>query len=207
MTEAVPVGVIDLGTGNLFSVLRGLERAGAKPTLVSTPREIAAMPRIVLPGVGSFADAARRAHAIGLAALLEDALAANHAVLGICLGMQLLFDEGEEDGPSPGLTLLPGRVVRLRGGDGVPVPHAGWQRLDVPAEHPLLADDETPWFYFSHSYRAEADPSCVVATAFHGELIPAIVARGRLYGIQPHPEKSGPAGHAFLRRFLTLELG
>ena len=205
MSEArVPVGVVDLGTGNLFSVLRGLERAGGEPHLVSSARDIAAHERLVLPGVGSFADASRRAHALGLAGLLADALQANRAVLGICLGMQLLFEEGEEEGPSRGLALLPGRVVRLRGGEGVTVPHVGWQRLEVTAPHPLLSEREAPWFYFSHSYRAETDASYVVATALHGESIPAIVARGRLFGIQPHPEKSGAAGTALLARFLTL---
>lgn len=201
--KGATVGVVDLGTGNLFSVLRGLERAGGVPALVRTAGEIASSERLVLPGVGSFADAARRAHALGLGALLADFLASGRTVLGICLGMQLLFDEGEEDGPARGLGLLPGRVVRLAGGPGITVPHVGWQRLEVRKPGALVADEVAPWFYFSHSFRAEALPEHVAAIALHGEEVPAIVAKGNLFGIQPHPEKSGPAGAAFLARFLA----
>ncbi len=198
------VGVIDLGTGNLFSVLRGLERAGGGPLLVRTAAELANCERLVLPGVGSFADASRRAHALGLAALLRDHVGAGRPLLGICLGMQLLFEEGEEDGRSQGLALLPGRVIRLTGGPGVAVPHVGWQRVACAPEGEALLAGTSPWLYFSHSYRAETDAACVVASAQHGEPIPAIVRRGSLLGIQPHPEKSGPAGAAFLRSFLAM---
>jgi glutamine amidotransferase len=126
-------------------------------------------------------------------------------VLGICLGMQLLFEAGEEDGVSEGLGLLPGRVKRLTGGPGLTVPHVGWQPLEVRSPCVLLPDaGAKPWFYFSHSYRAHAGASDVSAWALHGEEIPAVVARGSLFGIQPHPEKSGPDGQLFLQRFLAL---
>jgi glutamine amidotransferase len=200
------VGVVDLGTGNIFSVLRGLERAGGVPVLVSDPASIARASRIVLPGVGAFADAAQRAHAMGLASVMRDVVSRGTPVLGICLGMQLLFEEGEEDGPTRGLGLLKGRVTKLVGGPRLTVPHVGWQPLEVRAPCALLPDASAkPWFYFSHSYRAQADASDVSAFALHGEEIPAVVAQGSLFGIQPHPEKSGPAGHVFLQRFLALE--
>jgi glutamine amidotransferase len=200
------VSVIDLGTGNLYSVLRGLERAGGQPKLVTTPEEIRSAQRLILPGVGAFADAARRAHELGLAPLLREAVERNTPVLGICLGMQLLFDAGEENGVNPGLGLLPGHVKKLVGGPGLTVPHVGWQSLEVRKPCALLPNaSETPWFYFSHSFRAHAAPEHVSAWALHGEEIPAVVARGSLFGIQPHPEKSGPAGHLFLQRFLALE--
>lgn len=224
---SVPVGVVDLGTGNLFSVLRGLERAGGSPVLVTTPSDIRSSPRLILPGVGAFAYAARRAKELGLRALLLESLDAGAPVLGICLGMQLLFDEGDEDGRSEGLALLPGRVIRLSGGPDLPVPHVGWQRLRVRRKCELLGAKEAPWFYFSHSYRAapatdafdktdgsdEIDPTdatdatddVVTATVEHGETIPALVSRGRLFGLQPHPEKSGDAGRTLLSRFLSLE--
>jgi glutamine amidotransferase len=206
VTQGTPVGVIDLGTGNLFSVLRGLERAGGVPQLVRTGAEVNSTTRVVLPGVGSFADVARRARALGLAAVVTDYAASGRPVLGICLGMQLLFDEGEEDGPSAGLGVLPGRVTKLHGGEGLAVPHVGWQRLEVRAPCALLPDRAAaPWFYFSHSYRAEARPEHVCAFVTHGDEVPAVVARGRVFGIQPHPEKSGEAGTALLRRFLALE--
>lgn len=200
------VGIIDLGTGNLFSVLRGLERAGGAPELLTDPSAITRASRLVLPGVGAFADAARRAHELGLAPLLKDVVARGTPVLGICLGMQLLFEVGEENGASPGLGLLPGHVKKLVGGSGLSVPHVGWQPLEVRTPCALLPNrDEQPWFYFSHSYRAHADAGDVSGYALHGEEIPAVVARGSLFGIQPHPEKSGPAGHAFLQRFLAIE--
>lgn len=198
----VAVGVIDLGTGNLFSVLKGLERVGGAPVLVRSASEIAACERLILPGVGSFADASQRAHGLGLTSLMRDHVAAGRPALGICLGMQLLFDEGEEDGRSCGLGLIPGRVIKLRGGPDVTVPHVGWQRVECASPSKIGLSGVEPWFYFSHSYKADTDASFVVATATHGETIPAIVRRGSLIGIQPHPEKSGPAGAAFLRAFL-----
>lgn len=203
---SVPVGVVDLGTGNLYSVLRGLERAGAAPVLVRSAAEIRRAPRLVLPGVGAFADAAGRARELGLRELLREAEADGAPVLGICLGMQILFEEGHEDGVSEGLGLLPGRVVRLAGGPGLAVPHVGWQRLEVRAPCALVERHEAPWFYFSHSFRADAaEAGDVSATVEHGETIPAVVARGRLFGLQPHPEKSGAAGRVLLERFLALE--
>ena len=202
----ISVGVVDLGTGNLFSVLRGLERAGAEPIIVRTPEEVSRAPRLVLPGVGSFADASRRARALGLAQILHGALEHRTPVLGICLGMQLLFDEGEEDGSNPGLGLMAGRVVKLRGGAGLTVPHVGWQQLSIRQRSAVLPDpSDAPWFYFSHSYRAVTAHENISAVAVHGEEVPAIVEKGTLFGIQPHPEKSGAAGLAFLQRFLALE--
>jgi glutamine amidotransferase len=158
--------------------------------------------------VGSFADAARRAQALGLGALLRDAANAGKPLLGICLGMQLLFEEGEEDGINPGLGLLPGRVVRLQGGPGLSIPHVGWQRLHVQHSVSVLPEtEEKPWFYFSHSYRAVTAKSVVAATVVHGEEIPAVIAQGSVFGIQPHPEKSGSAGLLFLQRFLSFPSG
>jgi glutamine amidotransferase len=201
----IAVGVVDLGTGNLFSVLRGLERAGAAPVLVRTAEEIGRSQKIILPGVGSFADASRRLREMNLPTLLQQAAADGKPILGICLGMQLLFEEGTEEGINPGLGLLKGRVVKLAGGPGLTVPHVGWQQLSLHAPNPLLPTSGRPWFWFSHSYRAEAQAGDVAAFAMHGEEIPAVVAHGRVFGIQPHPEKSEPAGLAFLKSFLALE--
>ena len=203
MTE---VAVVDLGTGNLFSVLRGLERAGGTPKLVRDREAILAASKVILPGVGAFADAAQRLRELDLKPTFQELVSRGTPVLGICLGMQLLFEAGEEDGENEGLGLLPGRVVRLTGGQGLSVPHVGWQRLEIRENCALLPEPgAAPWFYFSHSYRANANPGDVAAIAFHGEDIPAVVAHGSLFGIQPHPEKSGDAGKAFLSRFLALE--
>lgn len=199
------VAVVDVGTGNLFSVLRGVERAGGRPVLVSDREAIRAARRVLLPGVGSFADAMRRIDGLGFGEVLREVAARGTPMLGICLGMQLLFDEGEEEGATPGLGLIPGRVVKLRGGPGLIVPHVGWQRLQVRQANPLVEADDAPWLYFSHSYVAHTESAFVVASVEHGETVPAIVRRGNVFGLQPHPEKSGRAGEALLARFLELE--
>jgi len=194
----VNVAVVDLGLGNLGSVLQALRRAGGQPELVADPATIAQAPRVVLPGVAAFGLGMERAAPFRSA--LQQALARGAPVLGICLGMQLLFEEGEEDGLRPGLGLLPGRVTRLPA--GVQVPHIGWQKLEPTGESPLRPGG---WAYFAHSYRCEAPPEVVHAVAEHGPVrIAAVVGRGTLFGVQYHPEKSAQDGEALLRRFLTL---
>jgi glutamine amidotransferase len=201
LSAAARVAVVDLGLGNLYSVARGLERAGAAPEVVAEARALTGASHVVLPGVGSFADGARRAAALGLKAALADAIAGGARVLGICLGMQLLFDEGDEDGPSGGLGLLRGRAVKLPA--SAQVPHIGWERLNVERPSPLLREG-SPWCYFAHSYYVEAgDPQDVAASVAHGVRVPAIVALGRIFGVQFHPEKSARDGEALLRRFLA----
>jgi glutamine amidotransferase len=191
--------VVDLGLGNLGSVLQALARAGGDPQLSTDPAEIAAAPRVVLPGVAAFGVGIQRA--LKFKAALEAALQRKVPVLGICLGMQLLFEEGEEDGLRPGLGLLPGRVTKLPA--GVQVPHIGWQKLQPAGESALAPQG---WAYFAHSYRCETP----LAQAFveHGPVrIAAVVGQGTLYGVQYHPEKSAHDGEALLRRFLALPAG
>jgi glutamine amidotransferase len=191
----VDVVVVDLGLGNLGSVLQALARAGGRPQLSAEPSEVARAPRVVLPGVAAFGVGMERAARFKPA--LQDALSRGAAVLGICLGMQLLFEEGEEDGRREGLGLLRGRVVRLP--DQVQAPHIGWQRLQPVADCPL---QPSGWAYFAHSYHCEAEP---VAVVDHGGVrIAAAVAQGRLFGVQYHPEKSAGDGEALLRNFLRL---
>jgi glutamine amidotransferase len=197
----VKLAVVDLGLGNLYSVARGLERAGGTPHVVADTAGLRDATHIVLPGVGSFADGARRAAALGLQPALHDALARGAQLLGICLGMQLLFDEGEEDGPSAGLGLLRGRAVRLP--SSVQVPHIGWERLRVERASALLPGG-APWCYFAHSFYVDAaDATDVAASVEHGVRVPAVVARANVFGVQFHPEKSARDGEAMLRRFLA----
>jgi glutamine amidotransferase len=197
------VTVVDLGLGNLGSVLQALVRAGGDPRLASGAREIGRGPRVVLPGVAAFGLGMERAHRLGLRAALDEALGRGAPVLGICLGMQILFEEGEEDGLRSGLGLLPGRVTRLPA--GVQIPHIGWQRLQRTGPSPLLLGSSAPWAYFANSYRCEGPPEVTQAVADHsGVHIAAVVGRGNVHGVQFHPEKSARDGEALLASFLRL---
>jgi glutamine amidotransferase len=192
----VDVAVVDLGLGNLGSVMQALARAGGRPQLAAEPAEVARAQRVVLPGVAAFGLGMERAARFKPA--LQDALARGAQVLGICLGMQLLFEEGEEDGLRPGLGLLPGRVRRLP--SAVQVPHIGWQKLQPVAESRL---QPSGWAYFAHSYWCDAPPALRLALVEHGPVaIPAAVGLGALSGVQYHPEKSAQDGQALLRNFL-----
>jgi imidazole glycerol-phosphate synthase subunit HisH len=196
------VTVVDLGLGNLGSVLQALARAGGEPKLSADAAEIGRSGRIVLPGVAAFGLGMERSAKLGLRGALDAALRRGAPVLGICLGMQILFEEGEEDGLRKGLGLLPGRVTRLP--PGVQVPHIGWQRLQITASSPLLSP-VAPWAYFANSYRCEAPEEATQAVADHsGARIAAVVGRGTVYGVQFHPEKSARDGEALLARFLRL---
>ena len=197
------VTVVDLGLGNLGSVMQALVRAGGEPRLSADAVEIGRSARVVLPGVAAFGLGMDRAQRLGLRAALDRALQRHAPVLGICLGMQILFEEGEEDGLRQGLGFLPGRVTRLPA--GVQVPHIGWQRLETTAPSPLLAEATAPWAYFANSYRCEAAADVTQAVADHsGVRIAAVVGRANVYGVQFHPEKSARGGEALLARFLQL---
>jgi glutamine amidotransferase len=194
----VKVTVVDLGLGNLGSVLQALLRAGGEPSLSDDPQVIAGAKRIVLPGVAAFGLGMERAARFKSA--LQDALSRDAPVLGICLGMQLLFESGEEDLAGPGLGFLPGSVKKLP--PEVQVPHIGWQKLQPGSQSPLWPHG---WAYFSHSYAADTTKDLVQATVEHGGTrIAAVVGRGTLYGVQYHPEKSARDGEDLLRKFLAL---
>ena len=204
------VAVVDLGLGNLGSVLQALARAGGAPRLTADADEIALAPRVILPGVAAFGLGMERAERLGLRNALQRALARGAPVLGICLGMQLLFEQGSEDGVRPGLGLLPGQVTRLP--EGVAIPHIGWQRLRLDRPSPLLDPARPPWSYFANAYRCEAPAAITCATAEHEGprarvAIAAVVSRGTLHGVQFHPEKSAAGGRALLSRFLALPAG
>lgn len=210
MSGSAAVTVVDLGLGNLGSVLQALVRAGGTPALSADTKVLASAPRLILPGVAAFGLGMERAQKLDLLPALRDALARGAPVLGICLGMQLLFEEGEEDGVRRGLGLLLGRVTRLP--PGVQVPHIGWQQLEQTAPSALLdqsrAQTHAPWAYFANAYRCEAPAEVTQAVAHHGPVpIAAVVGSGTLYGVQSHPEKSADDGAALLARFLALPEG
>jgi len=198
------IAVVDYGAGNLRSVARALARSGLEPQVTGDPAVVRRADGVVLPGVGAFADAVRQLRAKGLDDAVRETLASGRPYLGLCLGLQMLFDESDEHGVSPGLGLLRGRVERFpeRGADGRPlrVPHIGWNRVRFAGEHPLLGDlpaeDE---YYFVHAYRAvPRDPAVVVGRADHGGEFAAAVARDHLFAVQFHPEKSQSAGKRLL---------
>jgi imidazole glycerol-phosphate synthase subunit HisH len=198
------IAVVDYGAGNLRSAARALAAAGATDVdVTSDPARIASAGRIVLPGVGAFAQcitALRQASGIE-AALAEAVLGRRVPFLGICVGMQLLASEGHEHGVHRGLGWLPGKVTRLTPDDpALKIPHMGWNRVSAANDSGWAEGDA----YFVHSYRFDPDDAADVrATSDHGGVFPAIVARGNITGVQFHPEKSQAYGLAFLKNWLT----
>jgi imidazole glycerol-phosphate synthase subunit HisH len=189
---SVSIAVIDYGAGNLRSIRRALEAAGAHVTVTSDGEHVRRADAVVFPGVGAAGAAMDRLHQLGLVEAIGEVVAEKRPFLGICLGMQLLF-EHQEEGDTRGLGLLNGRVRSLS--PAVKVPQIGWNRVRWIQEgggcHPADEDD----FYFVHSYIVEpSDPADVVAVTRYGEVFPSIVRHGGVWGTQFHPEKSGPAG-------------
>jgi len=198
----VTIAVIDYGAGNLASVLKGLRAAGAEPALARDPRDLDDAAGVVVPGVGHFG--ATRA----LDGEWRRALTASTVpLLGICLGMQWLFEGSDEAPDLPGLGLARGRVRRMTSsrdaaGTAIKVPHVGWNAVDVTASSPAFTGIAPgAAMYFTHSYAVDASPDAIAMTT-HGRRFVSIVARGRVWGAQFHPEKSGRAGLTFLRNWV-----
>lgn len=200
--------VVDYGMGNLRSVARALEEVGASPDVSDDPRSVRSADRVVLPGVGAFADGMRQLVGRGWIPALEDAVLGQKVpLLGICLGMQLLADQGSEGEPCRGMGFVPGEVRRLApSAGGERIPHMGWNEVCVERANPLfhgIADGSD--FYFVHSYHlGPADPSAVIATTpYCGRFVSAIGV-GAVFGVQFHPEKSSRPGFRLLRNFLGI---
>jgi glutamine amidotransferase len=206
--RAPEVAVVDYGLGNLRSVTRGLERAGASVTLVEEPAALTGADGLVLPGVGAFSEGMENAGPFR--EVLVEQAADGMPLFGICLGMQMLLSTSEEadhagEGSAEGLDLIPG--TNLRFPDQVKVPQMGWNRLHVERDHPLVAGVDGEYAYFVHSYYADPDDrGTVVASTEYGLSFPSIVAdeSGTVFGTQFHPEKSGEAGLRILRNFVDL---
>ena len=201
------VAVIDYGVGNLFSLRRSLEAVGAEVAVTADPGQIAAADKVVLPGVGAFGDAADKLRAAGLDRVLLEQAGAGKYILGICLGMQLLFDRSFEFGEHAGLGLIAGDVVDMTPvvPAGYKVPHIGWNALHFTRPHPLFRYiKEGDCVYFVHSFYADRCEEAVIATAEYGPALTAAAARDNVLGCQFHPEKSGPVGLAILRAFCEL---
>jgi imidazole glycerol-phosphate synthase subunit HisH len=198
------IGIVNYGMGNLRSVEKALERVGAEPTISAAPEQLGAADGLILPGVGAFPAASERIAAAGLDDFLRDRAAAGVPILGVCLGMQLLFDSSTEHGGAAGLGLLSGPVERLEPG-GLKLPHIGWSPLQVERASPLIEGiaDREP-FYFVHSFVARPQPEERIAGAEHGERFAAVVGSHPIYGAQFHPEKSSVAGLRLLRNFAAI---
>ena len=202
------IGIIDYGVGNLFSLRRSLEYVGAQAVVSGDEAVLRSVGKLILPGVGAFGDAAAKLRATGLDRLVLEEAAVGKPLLGICLGMQLLFEESEEYGLHKGLGLMPGRVVAMEGRlpAGLPIPHIGWNGLTLtnPA-CPLFRDTKDgDCVYFVHSFYAEGCGDALAATAEYGRDLTATVWRDNVYGCQFHPEKSGPVGLQMLRAFVEV---
>jgi glutamine amidotransferase len=195
------IGIIDYGMGNLYSLSKALERLGYSYEFVSQPERLKEYTGLILPGVGAFGDAMANIRELGLEKAIQDYADSRRPILGICLGMQLLFEKSEEHGENQGLCLLEGEAVRFRG--EYKVPHMGWNQLQVKSGHPLLDGvQDGDYVYFVHSYHVRVGkPELLLATSDYHQNVTAIVGRDNVYGMQFHPEKSGETGMRLLRNF------
>ena len=194
------VPIIDYGSGNLRSVQKALERVGVEARISDDPNVVAESSRLVLPGVGAFGDAIRALRSRGLVEPILAHIRADRPFLGICMGLQLLFDRGSEGGSHEGLGVLPGEVTRFELPHGMKIPHMGWNQVSWKSDATQPVGRDGDHFYFVHSYVARPrDEALIAATSDYGGPFCAAVTRGRLFATQFHPEKSQSAGMELLR--------
>ena len=197
------IAVIDYGMGNLRSVQKGLERVGARAEITSDPQHIFSSQGVVLPGVGAFSACMENLRRLGLVEPIQEIVRRKKPFLGICLGFQLLFTESEEFGPQRGLDLFPGKVAGFRLGNGLKVPHMGWNRLEKKRDSPFLEGiSEGDYVYFVHSYYViPEDASLIATTTPYGSSFVSSIATDHLFACQFHPEKSQEVGLRILTNF------
>lgn len=200
------IKIVDYGMGNLRSVQKAFEKLGHEAVICDQPTELANADKIILPGIGAMRDAMSELRRRQLIAPLLDHVSADKPLLGICLGLQLLFDVSYEDGEWPGLGVIPGKVVRFQDQPDLKIPHMGWNQLQVTGEPGLLANvPHDAHFYFVHSYHVvPTDRSVVIAESEHGERFVAAIGRGNLWATQFHPEKSQKRGLQLLANFAAM---
>ena len=200
------VGIIDYGVGNLFSLRSSFAAIGQDAFVSSDPEALSKADRLILPGVGAFEDAARKLRESGLDDFVRAEAAAGKPLMGICLGMQLLFEKSYEYGEHEGLGLLKGQVVGMEGkiDSSLKIPHMGWNRLDV-RQGRLLNEVDGQYVYFVHSFFAQNCEDSLAATSEYGIPITAAVEQGNIFGCQFHPEKSGNVGLSILKKFCEME--
>lgn len=201
------IAIIDYGVGNLFSLEQSFHAVGAQIVVTDDPQVIHEADKILLPGVGAFGDAAKRLRDTGLDQVVVTEAKAGKPLMGICLGMQLLFEEGHEYGCHKGLGLIPGKVVPIANviPSGLKIPHMGWNALNFTRESKLFSRIKNgDHAYFVHSYYAADCDDSVIATAEYGAPLTAAVEKGNVFGCQFHPEKSGAVGLEILRAFAEM---
>jgi glutamine amidotransferase len=201
------IAVVDYGMGNLHSVCKGLQVAGANPHVTDSTAVIASAEAIVLPGVGSFDPAVQQLRKLGLEKVIKEFANSGKPFLGICLGLQILFSHSEE-GQEPGLDIIPGKVRRFQRSPGLTIPQMGWNQLGLTQPDCPLWDGlpPEPWFYFVHSYYVDPlDSNVTSATVTHGtQQVTAAIARHNLMAVQFHPEKSADTGLLLLQNFVKI---
>ncbi|WP_010676574.1 imidazole glycerol phosphate synthase subunit HisH [Bacillus timonensis] len=202
------IGIIDYGMGNLYSVSKALERMNYDYFISSSPDELSKADGLILPGVGSFKDAMGILHEKGLVNFIKESVENGIPILGICLGMQLLFEESEENGLTQGLGFLKGKITRIPGitadGETYKVPHMGWNDLELKNPSPLLKNIDGGHVYFVHSYYAAANNENVIASSIYDVEVPAVVGKGNVFGTQFHPEKSSALGLQILQNYAAI---
>lgn len=201
------IALIDYGIGNLRSVQKALEHVGADVQLTEDPAIIVAAEKAVLPGVGAFGDGMKGLRARGLAEVVHAVVQRGTPLLGICVGMQVLFESSEELGEHAGLGILPGRVRRFpisnSPASSLKIPQTGWNQIEPQSDSPLFHDmPPGAYAYFNHGYYCEASPEHTLAVTDYGGAYPSVVGRGHVYGLQFHPEKSQRVGLLLLKNFV-----
>lgn len=201
------IAIVDYGVGNLFSLESSLKRVGAETVVTSDRAVIERAEKIILPGVGAFADAAKKLKESGLGDVVKAQAALGKPVMGICLGMQILFEKSYEYGENEGLGLLKGNVVPMKGyiDENLKIPHIGWNTLRFVRKNPLFKYLKNgDYVYFVHSYFVSGCQDSLIADTEYGKPLTAAVAKGNVYGCQFHPEKSGDVGLKILQAFCEL---
>ncbi len=200
------ITIVDYDAGNLRSVEKALRLLGEEPLVTRDPEEICAADKVILPGVGAFGDAMENLDRFGLTEVLRQVAARGTPFLGICLGMQLLFERSDESEGAEGLGILPGEILRIPPSPGLKIPHMGWNSLDItPGARLFQGVDNGSYVYFVHSYYLKArEESIVAATTEYSVHIHASVESGNVFGCQFHPEKSSSVGLTILKNFVEL---
>ncbi|HKL12319.1 MAG TPA: imidazole glycerol phosphate synthase subunit HisH [Halanaerobiales bacterium] len=197
------VGIIDYGAGNLNSISKAFEHIGFETEIIEKKTSTEKYDAIVLPGVGAFPGAMDRLRANNLVEFIKEFIKTNKPMLGVCLGMQLLFEWGYEDKKTKGLDLLPGDVVKME--NNLKIPHMGWNELEIIKDDPLFKGlPANPHYYFVHSYKLKKITEEVIAVTEYGGKVPAVVKKDNIIGLQFHPEKSGNNGLKLLENFGEL---